>query len=119
MALHGDFFRACGAVQNGHPIASDVCRRYFVIDLVRDKQSDYEMKLSRGSAYIEFLKSRDESILLKIAPLVMVGLIPADLVSNLLPVLGIVDDVGLTGFSAIIVIKTILRVSKYRRVRQP
>ena len=70
--------------------------------------------LSWPQAYFEFLKSPRESILLKIAPLVMMGLLPVDLVSNLLPVIGIADDVGLSGLGIVVIIKTISRVHQYR-----
>jgi uncharacterized membrane protein YkvA (DUF1232 family) len=71
--------------------------------------------LSWPQAYVKFLKSPRESLLLKIAPLVIMGIIPADLISNLIPVIGIVDDVGLSGIGIVVIVRTMWRVRIYRR----
>jgi uncharacterized membrane protein YkvA (DUF1232 family) len=72
------------------------------------------VKLSWTKAYIRFLRSPEESLLLKIAPLVILGILPVDLLSNILPLVGLVDDVGLSGLSIVTIIRTIWKVNKYR-----
>jgi uncharacterized membrane protein YkvA (DUF1232 family) len=71
-------------------------------------------KLNWLQAYLQFLRSPQESILLKIAPLIIIGVIPVDLLSNILPVVGLVDDVGLSGIGILTVIRTLWHVNKYR-----
>jgi uncharacterized membrane protein YkvA (DUF1232 family) len=73
-------------------------------------------KLSWTKAYFRFLKSPDESLLLKVAPLVIIGVIPADLLSNIIPVLGIIDDVGLSGVGIFTILRIVFRVRKYRYI---
>jgi uncharacterized membrane protein YkvA (DUF1232 family) len=79
------------------------------------RNTSEQTRLSWPQAYVEFLKSPNESFLLKLAPLVIMGIIPADLLSNLLPVVGIVDDVGLSGVGIVVIGRTLWRVRGYRR----
>jgi uncharacterized membrane protein YkvA (DUF1232 family) len=71
-------------------------------------------KLNWFQAYLRFLRSPQESILLKIAPLIIIGVIPVDLLSNILPVVGLVDDVGLSGIGIFTIVRTLWHVNKYR-----
>jgi uncharacterized membrane protein YkvA (DUF1232 family) len=65
-------------------------------------------------AYLRFLLSRDESMVLKIAPLALVGVLPVDLLSNIVPVVGELDDLSYLIAIAVIAIRTVQRVRKYR-----
>ncbi|HEY4160758.1 MAG TPA: hypothetical protein VGM08_01725 [Candidatus Saccharimonadales bacterium] len=58
--------------------------------------------------------SRDESAALKVAPLALVGVLPADILTNLIPVIGELDDVWFTIAIVIIAVRTIQRVRQYR-----
>lgn len=58
--------------------------------------------------------SRDESLLLKAAPLALVGLLPVDVLSNIVPVVGELDDLGFIIAILVIAAKTGYRVRKYR-----
>jgi uncharacterized membrane protein YkvA (DUF1232 family) len=65
-------------------------------------------------AYLRFLGSRDESVMLKAAPLALMGVLPIDIVSNLIPFVGEVDDLGIIVIFAVVVSRTVWRVRKYR-----
>lgn len=71
-------------------------------------------KSSWLKAYRRFLLSRDESIVLKIAPLALVGILPLDIMSNLIPVVGELDDLGYIILLTVVVFKTVKQVRKYR-----
>lgn len=70
--------------------------------------------VSWANAYLRFLFSRDESVALKIAPLALVGLLPVDILSNIIPAVGELDDVGFLIAMAVIVSRTFSRVRRYR-----
>jgi hypothetical protein len=65
-------------------------------------------------AYLRFLLSRDESVLLKAAPLALVGALPIDLLSNIVPVVGELDDLGYIIVIVVVTLRTLNRVNKYR-----
>lgn len=69
---------------------------------------------SWGRAYLRFLRSRDENLFLKIAPLILIFGSPEVLISNLLPVVGEALDVGTLGIIALVVYRTARAVRKYR-----
>ena len=75
-------------------------------------------KSSTGSswikAYLRFLHSRDESVVLKAAPLALVGVLPIEILSNLIPFVGEADDAGYMIVLAVITARTLWRVRKYR-----
>jgi hypothetical protein len=71
-------------------------------------------KSSWSRAYLRFLMSRDESLLLKVAPLALVGLLPVDVLSNIVPLVGELDDLGFIIALAVITGRTVYRVRKYR-----
>jgi uncharacterized membrane protein YkvA (DUF1232 family) len=79
-----------------------------------EPQSDGSLKASWAKAYLRFLVSRDESAALKVAPLALVGVLPADILTNLIPVIGELDDVWFTIAIVIIAVRTIQRVRQYR-----
>ena len=66
-------------------------------------------------AYLRFLASKDESLALKIAPLALVGVMPIDIVSNIIPGLGLLDDAGYMLIAITVLFKTFTRVNRYRR----
>jgi hypothetical protein len=65
-------------------------------------------------AYGAFLRSRDENLILKAAPLLIIFGSPEILVSNLLPVVGEVLDIGAFGISVLVLVRTFSAVRKYR-----
>ena len=69
---------------------------------------------SWAKAYLRFLRSRDESVVLKVAPLALVGVLPIDMLSNLIPFVGEIDDVGFIVILAVVASRTAWRVHKYR-----
>ena len=71
-------------------------------------------KISWPKAYLKFLLSKDESVILKIAPLALAGILPLDVLSNLIPLVGELDDLGYIILLAAVVIKTLKQVNKYR-----
>lgn len=72
-----------------------------------------QAKRSWGQAYKTFLQSKDESFLLKIAPLILLVGSPEILVSNLIPVVGEFVDLGGFGLTAIVLLRTFVAVQKY------
>lgn len=66
------------------------------------------------SAYLRFLRSRDENLILKIAPLLLIVGSPEVLVSNLLPFVGEALDIGTFGLSMVVLYRTARAVNKYR-----
>ena len=67
------------------------------------------------AAYRRFLLSRNESVVLKLAPLALIGILPPEVLSNLIPGIGLLDDVGYIIALVFVVYKTITRVAAYRR----
>lgn len=65
-------------------------------------------------AYRRFLLSRRENLLLKVAPLALVGVLPPELLSNLIPGIGLLDDLGYLILAAFVIYKTVSRVNAYR-----
>lgn len=70
-------------------------------------------------AYIRFLTSKDESFVLKIAPLALMGVMPIDVISNLIPGIGLLDDAGYIVIAVTVLFKTLARVNYYRRSSPP
>lgn len=68
-------------------------------------------------AYQRFLLSRDESLVLKLAPLALIGVLPEELLSNLIPGIGLLDDFGYIVLLAFVIYKTFTRVNAYRTVK--
>lgn len=66
-------------------------------------------------AYVRFLVSRDESLVLKVAPLALIGVLPMDIVSNIIPGIGLLDDAGYILIAIAVLFKTLARVGYYRR----
>jgi uncharacterized membrane protein YkvA (DUF1232 family) len=73
-----------------------------------------EVSTSWTQAYKRFLRSRDESLTLKIAPLALLGLLPLDIISNIVPLVGELDDIGFLIALVIVAGRTYNRVRKYR-----
>jgi hypothetical protein len=67
-----------------------------------------------STAYRHFLMARNESIALKIAPLILIGILPPELMSNFIPGLGLLDDYGYMIIAVFVVYKTVTRVQRYR-----
>lgn len=63
---------------------------------------------------MRFLTSRDESMLLKLAPLALVGILPPEILTNAIPVLGLADDVSYFILATFVIFKTLSRVNAYR-----
>jgi hypothetical protein len=73
-----------------------------------------ETKAGWLTAYKRFLFSREESVLLKLAPLALIGILPEEILSNLIPGLGLLDDAGYVVIVAVVLYKTVTRVNRYR-----
>lgn len=67
------------------------------------------------AAYFEFIRSPHESRIIKLMPLVLMGIIPISLLDNFfIPVLGVVDDIPTALLTIVVLAITIMRVRKYR-----
>ena len=75
---------------------------------------EQSIQRSWAKAYKSFLLSRDESFVLKIAPIVLIFGAPEIIVSNILPVIGEAADIGGLTLTAIVASKTFSAVKKYR-----
>ena len=71
------------------------------------------------TAYMRFLTSKDESLMLKVAPLALIGVMPMDVVSNIIPGIGLLDDSGYILITIVVLSKTLIRVNHYRRSPPP
>ena len=71
-------------------------------------------KRSWLAAYGAFLLSRDESLILKVAPLALVAGSPELIASNLVPVVGELLDVGGIALASVVVLRTLAAIQKYR-----
>ncbi len=68
-----------------------------------------------AAAYFEFIRSPHENRILKMMPLVLMGVIPISLLDNFfIPVLGVIDDIPTTLLTIIVVVITLIRVRTYR-----
>jgi len=76
--------------------------------------SSGQTKSSWTRAYLRFLTSKDESLMLKVAPLALAGLLPVDILSNIVPVVGELDDIGFLVVLIVVAIRTGNRVRRYR-----
>jgi uncharacterized membrane protein YkvA (DUF1232 family) len=72
------------------------------------------VRTSWAKAYVRFLLSTNENLLLKVAPLALLGLLPLDILSNLVPVVGEMDDFGFIIALAVVAARTLTRVRRYR-----
>jgi len=67
------------------------------------------------TAYFRFVSSPNESRILKLMPVVLLGIVPISVLDNFfIPVLGIIDDIPTTVLTVIVLILTWLRVQTYR-----
>lgn len=66
------------------------------------------------AAYKKFLLSRDENLLLKIAPIALLAGSPEIIASNLIPIVGEVADLGGLTLTAVVIVRTLAAVRKYR-----
>lgn len=64
--------------------------------------------------YGRFLTDRHESALLKLAPLAMAAGFGEVVASNLLPVVGEVEDVGAVAVAALVAVKTFSAIRRHR-----
>jgi len=70
---------------------------------------------SWASAYLKFLLNPAESLGLKLLPLVVIGVVPAELAGDvLLPFLAVIDGVPTALFALFVLWRTWLRVRTYR-----
>ena len=65
-------------------------------------------------AYARFLLSPEESLLLKLAPLAFLIGAPELVASEFLPVIGEISDLGVIVIAAIVAIRTVRAVHRYR-----
>lgn len=70
-------------------------------------------------AYLRFLTSKDESFVLKVAPLALMGVMPIDVISNIIPGIGLLDDAGYMVIAVAVLFKTLARVNFYRHYSPP
>ena len=73
-----------------------------------------QTKRSWATAYKAFLLSKDESLILKLAPLFILLGTPEVIVSNLIPVIGEIADIGELGLLTIVAFRTYMAMQKYR-----
>lgn len=73
-------------------------------------------KLGWWDAYKRFLFSKQESIMLKIAPLALIGILPEEIITNVIPGLGLFDDAGFCILASVVVVRTLIRVNHYRAI---
>jgi hypothetical protein len=67
------------------------------------------------AAYREFVRSPSENRLLKLMPLVLIGIVPISALDDLvIPIFGTIDDIPTTLLTIITLVLTGLRVRKYR-----
>ena len=66
------------------------------------------------NAYVAFLLSKDENLFLKVAPILIIAGSPELVLSNIIPVVGELADVGGIGLISIVAFKTFRAVKKYR-----
>lgn len=66
-------------------------------------------------AYKLFLLDKDESFILKLAPLILILGSPEVIVSNHLPVVGEVIDVGALSVTALVIFRTYSAVKRHRQ----
>ena len=72
------------------------------------------------AAYFEFIRSPHENRVLKLMPMVLLGIIPISLLDNFfIPILGLVDDIPTTIVTIIVLILTWRRVRTYRWENNP
>lgn len=76
--------------------------------------SAHHIARSWPSAYLAFLKSRDESLILKAAPIILIFGSPEVIVSNLIPIVGEALDIGTFGVAVLVIGLTARAVRKYR-----
>ncbi len=79
--------------------------------------NELAIRLAKSSwlkAYAKFLLSKDESVLLKIAPLALAGILPFEILSNLIPLVGELDDLGYVIMLSFVIYKTLKQLNKYR-----
>jgi cytochrome c oxidase assembly factor CtaG len=67
-----------------------------------------------GKAYKAFLMSRNENLVLKLAPLLMLLGTPEVIACNLIPVVGEIADLSEISLIFLIVVRTLHAVRKYR-----
>lgn len=72
------------------------------------------IRRSWPQAYMAFLLSRRESLVLKFAPLAILIGSPELVISSFIPVVGEVSDLTAALLTIIVVVKTISAVRKYR-----
>ena len=66
-------------------------------------------------AYMKFLGSSSEHHVLKLMPLVLLGIIPISIADDLLlPVFGVIDDLPTLAVAIVVFGMTLIRVRKYR-----
>lgn len=73
-----------------------------------------QTKHSWPQAYKDFLLSKDESMLLKIAPLLLILSTPEAVAALLIPVIGEIIDLGGLSMTLFVAYKTANAVQKYR-----
>ncbi len=65
-------------------------------------------------AYMLFLQSRTESRLLRFAPFILLGYLPIDIVDEVIPFFGFLDDIPYIILWPIVIVLTWRRVQRYR-----
>jgi hypothetical protein len=65
-------------------------------------------------AYKQFLTSRDESLGLKLLPLAALGIVPVAVADEIIPFIGMLDDIPTALLVGFIAWRTWLRVKTYR-----
>ncbi len=66
-------------------------------------------------AYMAFLRSKDETFLLKIAPVLLLLGTPELVAATLIPVVGEIVDFGGISIALFVAFKTVVAVRKYRK----
>jgi hypothetical protein len=77
-------------------------------------QKTLHVRKSWPRAYAAFLLNRNENLVLKLAPIVLMAGSPELLASNIIPVVGEVIDIGGASMTVLVVLRTLSAVKKYR-----
>ncbi len=72
-------------------------------------------KRSWLEAYKSFLTSGSEPTMLKLAPLALLGYLPIDILDEVVPFIGMLDDIPYVILCGYVIIMTLRRLERYRQ----
>jgi hypothetical protein len=87
---------------------------YELMNSTVQHQNTLPIRKSWPRAYAAFLLNRNENLILKVAPIILLVGSPELLVSNIIPIVGEVVDIGGASMALIVAFRTLSAVKKYR-----